>query len=160
MGGTAGSAIKSYVNWKISTMKRIISVSYINPGTWRSIGNVNDIDFKLGVHFVKINDKKMSKQYNIKTYPALTYFRNKEPIAYEGKLNISPTNIGLRNHRLLYVQAICWMRNKSWNSWPVWKRWNCPIKSKKSTPKSWRKSSMIRATSLSSFVRIKRTKNF
>lgn len=39
-----------------------------------------------GVHFVKINDKKLSKQYNIKTYPALTYFRNKEPIAYEGDL--------------------------------------------------------------------------
>ena len=37
-----------------------------------------------GVHFVKINDKKVSKQYNVKTYPALTYFRNKEPIAYEG----------------------------------------------------------------------------
>lgn len=39
-----------------------------------------------GVHFVKINDKKLSKQYNIKSYPALTYFRNKEPIAYEGDL--------------------------------------------------------------------------
>lgn len=38
----------------------------------------------LGVHFVKINDKKLSKQYNVKNYPALTYFRNKEPIAYEG----------------------------------------------------------------------------
>lgn len=37
-----------------------------------------------GVQFVKINDKKLSKQYNIKGYPALTYFRHKEPITYEG----------------------------------------------------------------------------
>lgn len=45
---------------------------------------------RAGVHFVKINDKKLSKQYNVKTYPALTYFRNKEPIAYEGMSHTEP----------------------------------------------------------------------
>ncbi|KZS03022.1 Uncharacterized protein APZ42_034433 [Daphnia magna] len=48
--------------------------------------NIDDETDHFGVHFVKINDKKLSKQYNVKTYPALTYFRNKEPIAYEGDL--------------------------------------------------------------------------
>ena len=45
------------------------------------------------------------------------------------------------------LQAICWMKSKFWNSWPVWRPWSCPIRSKKSTPKSWRRSSTIRATS-------------
>ena len=45
-----------------------------------------------GVHFVKINDKKVSKQYNVKTYPALTYFRNKEPIAYEGRVDLNESD--------------------------------------------------------------------
>ena len=49
---------------------------------------IDDETDHFGVHFVKINDKKVSKQYNIKSYPALTYFRNKEPIAYEGRSQI------------------------------------------------------------------------
>ncbi|XP_046461228.1 uncharacterized protein LOC124207693 isoform X8 [Daphnia pulex] len=52
----------------------------------RELENIDDETDHFGVHFVKINDKKLSKQYNVKTYPALTYFRNKEPIAYEGDL--------------------------------------------------------------------------
>ena len=60
----------SYLNATITKCKKI---------------NTSDvISLLIGVHFVKINDKKLSKQYNIKNYPALTYFRNKEPIFYEG----------------------------------------------------------------------------
>lgn len=35
--------------------------------------------------FVKINDKRLAKQYGITKFPALTYFREKEPIIYEGQ---------------------------------------------------------------------------
>ena len=80
-----------------------------------------------GVHFVKINDKKISKQYNVKTYPALTYFRNKEPIAYEGIAGFQPLralSVALlsRINQFAWVgcvdvlQAICWMKSKFWNS--------------------------------------------
>jgi len=48
--------------------------------------NIDDDTDHFGVHFVKINDKKLSKQYNIKTFPALTYFRFHDPISYEGDL--------------------------------------------------------------------------
>ena len=45
---------------------------------------IDDDTDKFGVQFVKINDKKLAKKYGISEFPALTYFRNKEPIKYEG----------------------------------------------------------------------------
>jgi len=47
---------------------------------------IDDDTDNFGVDFVKINDKRLAKQYGIKTFPALTYFREKEPIIYEGEL--------------------------------------------------------------------------
>uniref|UniRef100_A0ABD2XLF9 Thioredoxin domain-containing protein n=1 Tax=Trichogramma kaykai TaxID=54128 RepID=A0ABD2XLF9_9HYME len=47
---------------------------------------IDDDTDNFGVDFVKINDKRLAKQYGIKTFPALTYFREKEPIIYEGDL--------------------------------------------------------------------------
>ncbi|KAG8237451.1 hypothetical protein J437_LFUL015979 [Ladona fulva] len=47
---------------------------------------IDDDTDVFGVDFVKINDKRLAKQYGIKTFPALTYFREKEPIIYEGDL--------------------------------------------------------------------------
>ena len=46
--------------------------------------NIDDDTDHFGVRFVKINDKKLSKAYNIKSFPALTYFRFHDPILYEG----------------------------------------------------------------------------
>lgn len=46
---------------------------------------IDDDTDHFGVDFVKINDKRLAKQYGIKNFPALTYFREKEPIIYEGK---------------------------------------------------------------------------
>lgn len=46
---------------------------------------IDDDTDTFGVDFVKINDKRLAKQYGIKTFPALTYFREKEPIIYDGK---------------------------------------------------------------------------
>lgn len=50
--------------------------------------NIDDDTDSFGVDFVKINDKRLAKHYGIKNFPALTYFRKKEPIIYEGVLNI------------------------------------------------------------------------
>ncbi|KAJ9596073.1 hypothetical protein L9F63_012741 [Diploptera punctata] len=47
---------------------------------------IDDDTDTFGVDFVKINDKRLAKHYGIKTFPALTYFREKEPIIYEGDL--------------------------------------------------------------------------
>ncbi|KAJ8675217.1 hypothetical protein QAD02_011003, partial [Eretmocerus hayati] len=47
---------------------------------------IDDDTDNFGVDFVKINDKRLAKQYGIKNFPALTYFREKEPIIYEGDL--------------------------------------------------------------------------
>lgn len=45
---------------------------------------IDDDTDSFGVDFVKINDKRLAKQYGIKNFPALTYFREKHPIIYEG----------------------------------------------------------------------------
>ncbi|XP_043272030.1 uncharacterized protein [Venturia canescens] len=47
---------------------------------------IDDDTDTFGVDFVKINDKRLAKQYGIKNFPALTYFREKEPIIYDGDL--------------------------------------------------------------------------
>ncbi|XP_057665660.1 uncharacterized protein LOC130899613 isoform X2 [Diorhabda carinulata] len=47
---------------------------------------IDDDTDSFGVDFVKINDKRLAKQYGITKFPALTYFREKEPIIYEGDL--------------------------------------------------------------------------
>ncbi|XP_037080848.1 uncharacterized protein LOC119101604 isoform X2 [Pollicipes pollicipes] len=47
---------------------------------------IDDDTDKFGVQLVKINDKKLAKKYGITEFPALTYFRNKEPIKYQGDL--------------------------------------------------------------------------
>ncbi|XP_012276468.1 uncharacterized protein LOC105697598 isoform X2 [Orussus abietinus] len=47
---------------------------------------IDDDTDTFGVDFVKINDKRLAKQYGIKNFPALTYFREKVPIIYEGDL--------------------------------------------------------------------------
>lgn len=36
---------------------------------------IDDDTDSFGVDFVKINDKRLAKQYGIKNFPALTYFR-------------------------------------------------------------------------------------
>ncbi|XP_018318516.1 uncharacterized protein LOC108732303 isoform X2 [Agrilus planipennis] len=52
----------------------------------QELEKIDDDTDSFGVDFVKINDKRLAKQYGIKNFPALTYFREKEPIIYEGDL--------------------------------------------------------------------------
>lgn len=37
-----------------------------------------------GIHMVKIHDVQLAKRYSIKTFPALVYFRNGNPLLFEG----------------------------------------------------------------------------
>lgn len=37
-----------------------------------------------GIHMVKIQDSQLAKRYSIKTFPALVYFRNGNPLIFEG----------------------------------------------------------------------------
>ncbi|XP_039290477.1 uncharacterized protein LOC111055351 isoform X2 [Nilaparvata lugens] len=39
-----------------------------------------------GIHMVKIQDPQLAKRYSIKTFPALVYFRNGNPLLFEGDL--------------------------------------------------------------------------
>lgn len=53
---------------------------------------IDDDTDNFGVDFIKINDKRLAKKYGIKNFPALTYFREKEPIIYEGESAHLPAN--------------------------------------------------------------------
>lgn len=44
---------------------------------------------------VKIQDPQLAKRYSIKTYPALVYFRNGNPLLYEGKIINKQINLSL-----------------------------------------------------------------
>lgn len=37
-----------------------------------------------GIHMVKINDIVLAKRYGIRTFPALMYFRNGNPLLFDG----------------------------------------------------------------------------
>lgn len=39
-----------------------------------------------GIHMVKIQDPPLAKRYSIKTFPALVYFRNGNPLLFEGDM--------------------------------------------------------------------------
>ena len=48
--------------------------------------NIDDDCEIYGINFVKIQDQTLAKRYGIKNYPALVYFRNGNPLIYDGDL--------------------------------------------------------------------------
>lgn len=48
--------------------------------------NIDDEVDVYGIHLVKIQDPPLAKRYSIKTFPALVYFRNGNPLLFEGDL--------------------------------------------------------------------------
>lgn len=46
--------------------------------------NIDDECDVFGIHLVKIQDPPLAKRYGIKTFPALVYFRNGNPLLFEG----------------------------------------------------------------------------
>ena len=51
----------------------------------QELESIDDDTARFGVHLVKVADKKLARSYGVKIFPALTYFRNAEPIHYEGE---------------------------------------------------------------------------
>ncbi|XP_067132038.1 uncharacterized protein [Centruroides vittatus] len=51
-----------------------------------SLENIDDDAEKFGVAFVKSCEKSMAKKFGATSFPALVYFRNKEPSVFEGDL--------------------------------------------------------------------------
>lgn len=45
---------------------------------------IDDDTDLFGIHMVKIQDVGLAKRYGIKTFPALVYFRNGNPLIFEG----------------------------------------------------------------------------
>ena len=39
-----------------------------------------------GIQMVKLKDPPLAKRYGIKTFPALVYFRNSQPLTFDGDL--------------------------------------------------------------------------
>lgn len=50
------------------------------------IRKIDDECDTYGIHMVKIADPQLAKRYGITTFPALVYFRNGNPLLYEGEL--------------------------------------------------------------------------
>nr|XP_037282147.1 uncharacterized protein LOC119175058 isoform X1 [Rhipicephalus microplus] len=48
--------------------------------------NIDDDADLYGIHMVKIQDPSLAKRYGIKTFPALVYFRNANPLIYDGDI--------------------------------------------------------------------------
>ena len=38
-----------------------------------------------GIQMVKLQDPQLAKRYGIKTFPSLVYFRNGNPLTYDGE---------------------------------------------------------------------------
>merc|ERR1719341_766469 len=49
--------------------------------------HIDDDCDSFGIQMVKIQDPQFAKRYAIKTLPALVYFRNGNPLVYDGDLN-------------------------------------------------------------------------
>jgi thiol-disulfide isomerase/thioredoxin len=47
--------------------------------------NIDDECDLFGISMVKINDPQLAKRYGIKTFPALIYFRNGNPLIFDGE---------------------------------------------------------------------------
>lgn len=48
--------------------------------------NIDDECDLFGIQMVKIQDPQLAKRYGIKTFPAMVYFRNGNPLLYDGML--------------------------------------------------------------------------
>jgi len=52
----------------------------------QELENIDDECDLYGIQMVKIQDPQLAKRYGIKTFPALVYFRNGNPLLYDGDL--------------------------------------------------------------------------
>ena len=84
--------------WAMAKSNEILCPSSDTPGqetdlVLKELENIDDDTDKFEIIFVKVNDKKLAKQYGVASFPALVYFRNKAPVIYNGKFADSRTPI-------------------------------------------------------------------
>lgn len=51
--------------------------------------NIDDELDETGIIFVTTEDISLAKKYGIKTFPTLVFFRNKDPLVYKGKFELT-----------------------------------------------------------------------
>lgn len=56
--------------------------------------NIDDELDETGIIFVTTEDINFAKKTGIKNFPALVFFRNKEPLTYKGQLSLHGWNAG------------------------------------------------------------------
>jgi len=54
----------------------------------KQLEKINNECDNYGIQLMKIKDPQFSKRYGIRTFPALVYFRNGNPITFEGELKV------------------------------------------------------------------------
>ena len=47
--------------------------------------NIDDECDEYGIQMVKLQDPPLAKRYGIKTFPSLVYFRNGNPLTFDGE---------------------------------------------------------------------------
>ena len=58
---------------------------------------------KFGIEVIRISDLQVSKKYGIKSFPALIYFRNGNPIIYYGEDSVLKNKFAVKNTPDLYI---------------------------------------------------------
>lgn len=52
----------------------------------KQLESIDDELDETGIMFVTTEDISVAKKYNVKTFPSLVFFRNQEPLTYEGDI--------------------------------------------------------------------------
>ncbi|UYV76049.1 hypothetical protein LAZ67_13002330 [Cordylochernes scorpioides] len=52
----------------------------------QELENIDDDLDDFGIHIVKTSDSGVAKRYGLKSFPALVYYRNQNPLVYDGNL--------------------------------------------------------------------------
>ena len=73
--------------------ERLLNHSPNNPFMKPFLISADDECDLYGIQMVKLQDPQLAKRYGIKTFPSLVYFRNGNPLTYDGKKNYLITSV-------------------------------------------------------------------
>jgi hypothetical protein len=64
-------------------------ISFHNSFHILDLETIDDDAEKSNIKFVKINDKRFGKSFGIKKFPALSFFRERNIVLYQGDLKVT-----------------------------------------------------------------------
>lgn len=76
--------IKLYFSFKVKVNFTDKLNCHICDEILEGLEKIDDECDVFGIHMVKIQDPQLAKRYSIKTFPAMVYFRNGNPLLFEG----------------------------------------------------------------------------